>query len=92
MLKTAAEMLYEMVFTANEQVPNSLQGQQPPKTEENETATNKDPAPCHTLKRPNLSSSSPANMVANPSAIWPESITIAASLGDSPISVKNNNR
>jgi hypothetical protein len=28
---------------------------QPPKTEENETATKMDPAPCHTLKCPNLS-------------------------------------
>lgn len=32
-----------------------MHGMQPPKTEENETATNKDPAPCHILKCPNRS-------------------------------------
>ena len=32
-----------------------MHGMQPPKTEENETATNIDPAPCHILKRPNRS-------------------------------------
>jgi len=32
-----------------------VHGRQPPKTEENEIATNIDPAPCHILKCPNLS-------------------------------------
>lgn len=38
-----------------ESEPISLQGKQPPNTEENETATKRDPARCHTLKCPNLS-------------------------------------
>ena len=38
-----------------ESEPISLQGKQPPNTEENETATKRDPAICHTSKCPNLS-------------------------------------
>lgn len=55
MLKIAAKMLYPIVSRVDESVPNILHGIQPPKTEENETATNRDPAPCHILKRPNRS-------------------------------------
>lgn len=44
-----------MVCSMAESEPISLQGKQPPNTEENETATKTDPARCHTLKWPNLS-------------------------------------
>ena len=51
----AAKRLYPIVSRVVESVPNILHGIQPPKTEENETATSKDPAPCHNLKCPNRS-------------------------------------
>lgn len=54
-LKIAADMLYETVSIVEEQEDKILHGKQPPKTEENETATKTDPAPCHILKCPNLS-------------------------------------
>jgi len=54
-LKIAADVLYETVSTTDEQEAKILHGKQPPKTEENEIATKIDPAPCHTLKCPNLS-------------------------------------
>jgi hypothetical protein len=54
-LKIAADVLYETVSTTDEQEAKILHGKQPPKTEENEMATKIDPAPCHTLKCPNLS-------------------------------------
>ena len=54
-LKIAAKTQYEIVSTVTEEVPRIVQGMQPPKTEENETATKTDPAPCHILKCPNLS-------------------------------------
>lgn len=55
MLKIAANTLYEIVSIFDDWVLRIVQGMQPPKTEENETATNKDPAACHILKCPNLS-------------------------------------
>lgn len=54
-LKIAANVLYETVSTIVEKDERSLQGIQPPKTEEKETATKIAPAPCHILKCPNLS-------------------------------------
>lgn len=54
-LKIAANTQYEIVSTFNVEVERILHGMQPPKTEENETATKTDPAPCHILKCPNLS-------------------------------------
>lgn len=48
-------MLYPTVCNVDELEPKILQGKQPPKTDENETATKIDPAPCHILKCPNLS-------------------------------------
>lgn len=54
-LKTDANVLYPIVCRVDELVPRILQGIQPPKTDENETATKADPAPCHILKCPNLS-------------------------------------
>ena len=54
-LKITANVLYETVSTTDEKVESFLQGIQPPKTEENDTATTTDPAACHILKCPNLS-------------------------------------
>lgn len=54
-MKIAANTLYPIVCRVDELEPNILQGKQPPKTEENETATKADPAPCQILKCPNLS-------------------------------------
>jgi len=54
-LKIAAKMLYPTVCRVEESVPDIRHSIQPPKTEENETDTNNDPAPCHTLKCPNRS-------------------------------------
>lgn len=54
-LKIAAKTLYPTVSKVEEVEPIILQGKQPPKTEENETATRRDPATCQILKRPNLS-------------------------------------
>lgn len=54
-LNIAANMLYPIVSRRDELEPKILQGKQPPKTDENETATKRDPAACHILKCPNLS-------------------------------------
>jgi hypothetical protein len=54
-LKIAANKLYPTVCNSDEEVPKILQGTQPPKTDENETATKTEPAACHILKCPNLS-------------------------------------
>jgi hypothetical protein len=54
-LKIAANILYDNVSIVEELLWRSEQGKQPPKTEENEIATNKDPAACQILKCPNLS-------------------------------------
>lgn len=55
MLKIAANMLYDNVSTDEELLWRIVQGKQPPKTDENDIATNKDPAACQILKCPNLS-------------------------------------
>ena len=55
MLKIAANMLYPIVCSIKELIPEILQGRQPPKTEENEIATKIDPPACHSLKCPNRS-------------------------------------
>jgi hypothetical protein len=54
-LKIAANKLYPTVCNSDEEIPKILQGTQPPKTEENETATKTEPEACHILKCPNLS-------------------------------------
>lgn len=54
-LKIAANTLYDTVSNVNESLWKIVHGKQPPKTEENEIATSKDPAACQILKCPNLS-------------------------------------
>lgn len=61
-LKMAAKTQYEIVSTVSEDVARILHGMQPPKTEENETATKTDPAACRILKCPNLSICQVKNM------------------------------
>ena len=54
-LKIAANMLYDNVSRVKELLWRIVQGKHPPKTDENEIATNRDPAACQILKCPNLS-------------------------------------